>query len=261
MQEVNYYQIFLKTINQLKQSSKKPRLLLHACCGPCSTACLQALNNFFDVTILFYNPNIHPQEEYLKRYNELLKFVEQKNKQIEENQNTNIQSETNETTINVINKKEINSIVKETNVINLNKSNQTTIKVMEVEYNPNEFFSTIKGLENEKEGGKRCEKCFLLRLEKTAQICTDKDFDYFTTTLTVSPHKNSKLINQIGENLQDKYKAKYLFSNFKKEDGYKKSIELSKQYNLYRQDYCGCIFSKKERDQQKLEKQNKENIE
>lgn len=112
---------------------------------------------------------------------------------------------------------------------------------------PNEFYSRVKGLENEKEGGKRCEKCFELRLEKTAALAKEKDFDYFATTLTISPLKNAALINKIGSELSEKYGVRYLASDFKKKNGFKRSTELSRQYNLYRQDYCGCVFSKQER--------------
>ena len=126
---------------------------------------------------------------------------------------------------------------------------------MDIDYDYNDFLSIAKGLEQEKEGGRRCHKCYLLRLEKTAQIAKKHHFDYFGTTLTVSPYKNSKVLNEIGKVLQEKYNVAYLFSDFKKKEGYKRSIELSKQYHLYRQDYCGCIYSKKERDEKYENKQ------
>lgn len=213
----NYQKHLLDKIEQIKKTGEKPRLLLHVCCAPCSSACLDVLKEWFDITLLFYNPNIHPQEEYLKRQEELADFV-----------NT------------------------------LNKNLQSNIKILECEYDPSEFFDTIKGLEKEKEGGKRCKKCFELRLSKTAEICKKMGFDYFTTTLTLSPYKNSELLNQIGKEMQNRFNSPYLFSDFKKNDGYKKSIIFSKQYNLYRQDYCGCVFSKIEREEQKALKQNME---
>lgn len=124
------------------------------------------------------------------------------------------------------------------------------ITILDGRYNPNEFFDIAKGLENEKERGKRCYKCYSLRLEETAKIAKEKGFDYFTTTLSLSPYKNSNWINEIGKSLNDKYNINFLYSDFKKKNGYKRSIELSKEYNLYRQDYCGCIYSKKDREKE-----------
>lgn len=212
----NYQKKLLDKIEQIKKTGEKPSLLLHVCCAPCSSACLEVLNDWFNVTLLFYNPNIHPQEEYFKRKLELTNFVATLNK----------------------------------------KNPHSEIKILNIEYDPNEFFDNVKGLEKEKEGGKRCKKCFEIRLSKTAEICKKKGYDYFTTTLTLSPYKNSELLNQIGKEMQDRFNKPYLFSDFKKNDGYKKSIEFSKQYDLYRQDYCGCVFSKIERDEQKALKQN-----
>lgn len=186
-------------------TEEKKNLLLLVCCAPCSSYCLEYLNNYFNITVLFYNPNISPESEYIKRLNELQKFVLQ---------NTNIQH----------------------------------VEVIEVGYENDKYILITKGLEHEREGGTRCEKCFELRLDKAAEICKEGKFDYFTTTLTVSPHKNSILINRIGHEIAEKHKVCYLSSNFKKNDGYKKSIELSRKYNLYRQDYCGCVYSKIERD-------------
>lgn len=214
----NYQDFLLKTMQNLKKIEQKPKLLLHACCAPCSTACLETLSNNFDITIFFYNPNIHPKEEFDKRFEELLQFVKEKNS--------------------------------EDNALGVNQ-----IKTLSLEYNPAEFFDCVKGLENEREGGARCERCFWLRLSKSAEIAKQNGFDYMTTTLTLSPHKNSQLLNTIGKELEKIYGIKYLFSDFKKNDGYKKSIELSKKYNLYRQDYCGCVYSKLEREQQKIEKE------
>lgn len=125
------------------------------------------------------------------------------------------------------------------------------INIIDSRYEPKEFFQIAKGLEKEKERGKRCYKCYELRLEETAKIAKEKNFDFFATTLTLSPYKKTSWLNEIGENLSEKYQANYLYSDFKKKNGYKRSIELSKEYNLYRQDYCGCIYSKLERKQNK----------
>ncbi len=209
----NYQKYLLSVIDEVKNLEPKPKLLLHVCCGPCSTACLSVLSDYFDITLLFYNPNIHPLDEYYKRYAELRKFVE------------------------------------------IERQKGYDIKIMNVDYDPQEYFDKVKGLEAEKEGGKRCVECFNLRLEYSAKIARENNFDYFTTTLTISPYKNSQLINEIGKVMQEKYGVKYLFSDFKKNEGYKKSIELSKKYNLYRQDYCGCVFSKKEHEEFLKQKQ------
>lgn len=191
-----------KNMDALIQSlgERRPRLLLHSCCGPCSSYVLEYLSDYFDITLFFYNPNIQPAEEYEKRLSaqkQLLERAKYKN----------------------------------------------PVAFLAGEYEPQRFFEAVKGLENCREGGARCEKCFELRLSKAAEIAKKGGFDYFATTLTVSPHKNAVLINEIGGRYQN-----YLPSDFKKREGYKRSIILSKEYELYRQGYCGCIFSKGERD-------------
>ena len=180
-----------------------PSLLLHACCAPCSSACLEYLNENFDITVFYYNPNISPKEEFEKRLNEEKRLVRE-----------------------------------------MPLSGE--LKVIDGEYNYDEFLEAVKGLEGAPEGGERCFKCYRLRLEKTAALAKDKGFDYFCTTLSISPLKNSQKINEIGEAVAEEYGVKWLPSDFKKKNGYKRSIELSKQYDLYRQNFCGCVFSKKE---------------
>lgn len=177
-----------------------PKLMLHACCAPCSSYVLETLANYFDITIVYYNPNIYPKAEYDKRLGELRKLI------------------------NVINSK--------------NK-----IDILEVEYDEESFYDISKGLENEPEGGERCHKCYYLRMSKIAFLAQKYNYDYFTTTLSISPYKDAECLNRIGEVLEKKYGIRYLYADFKKKDGYKKSIELSKKYSLYRQDYCGCKFS------------------
>lgn len=179
----------------------RPKLLLHSCCGPCSTQVLTYLEPYFDITVLYYNPNIEPEEEYLKRKSEQIRFIKEFNKDI---------------------------------------------KFLDCDYDNESFRKVTKGLELEREGKARCPVCFKLRMEYTTKMAEELKMDYFGTTLTVSPYKNSKQINVLGSILEKKYKPKFLYSDFKKKDGYKKSIEYSKEYNLYRQDYCGCLFSKVE---------------
>ena len=198
----------LEMENQIKNISTKNKLLLHACCAPCTSAVLERISKYFDITILYYNPNITEPEEYEKRLNEIENFVK--------------------------------------------KLNLKNIKVLRGRYNPKEFFDISVGLEKEKERGKRCYKCYELRLKETAKVAEELNFDYFTTTLSISPYKNSKWLNEIGENLNKEFKPTYLYADFKKKNGYKRSIELSQEYGLYRQDYCGCIYSKKERELAKL---------
>lgn len=198
----------LEMENQIKNISTKNKLLLHACCAPCSSAVLERISKYFDITILYYNPNITEPEEYEKRLNEIENFVK--------------------------------------------KLNLKNIKVLRGRYNPKEFFDISVGLEKEKERGKRCYKCYELRLKETAKVAEELNFDYFTTTLSISPYKNSKWLNEIGENLNKEFKPTYLYADFKKKNVYKRSIELSQEYGLYRQDYCGCIYSKKERELAKL---------
>ena len=198
---INYQKELDKIIEDLNYT---PKLLLHTCCAPCSSYCIEYLSNYFDITVLYYNPNISPKEEYEKRKQEQIRFL-----------------------------KEYKS--------------KNKLDYMDCDYNYNDFLNVIEGLENEPEGGKRCDKCFRLRLEKVAIEAKKNNYDYFGTTLTVSPYKNSELLNKIGIELEHKYNIKYLLSDFKKKEGYKRSIELSKKYNLYRQDYCGCIYSKIDR--------------
>lgn len=202
---MNYQKELEKIINKELEQEKVPTLLLHSCCGPCSSYVLEYLSNYFKITVLYYNPNIFPNEEYLKRKEE------QKN---------------------LISKLPV----------------KYKVEFMETDYDPNVFFDLARGLEDLKEGSERCFKCYRLRMEKTCKLAKMYKFDYFSTTLSVSPYKNSQVLNEIGRSLQEEYQVKYLFSDFKKNNGYKRSIELSKEYNLYRQDYCGCVYSKRDRD-------------
>ena len=195
------YQTKLEEIIKL-ESNRVPSLLLHSCCAPCSSYVLEYLSNYFKITILYYNPNISPKDEYIKRLKEQIRLINE-----------------------------------------LKTKNSVTI--LECNYDNDLYEETIKGLENEPERGVRCIKCFNLRLEQTVKMAKENKFDYFGTTLSVSPYKNSTILNEIGENLSNKYGIPYLYSDFKKKEGYKRSIELSKIYNLYRQDYCGCKYSKK----------------
>lgn len=197
------YQKELDQILENLPENPPPRLLLHACCAPCSSYVLTYLAEYFSITILFYNPNITEQAEYEKRKAELLRLIGE-----------------------------------------LDVKNP--ISVLEAPWNPDRFFTLSRGLEDCPEGGERCFACYRLRLEKTAQLARENGFDWFTTTLSISPLKNAVKINEIGEELAAQYGVRHLPSDFKKKGGYQQSIVLSKQHHLYRQNYCGCIFSQRE---------------
>lgn len=178
-------------------------LLLHGCCAPCSSYVLEYLTEYFDITLLYYNPNIFPQFEYNKRIDEVKRLISE-----------------------------------------MPLKSQVTL--IEGEYKPEVFFDIAKGLEHLLEGGERCFKCYRLRLEEAAKAAKEGGFDYFSTTLSISPHKNAEKLNEIGRELEEQYGVKYLYADFKKREGYKRSIELSRIYGLYRQNYCGCIYSKQQ---------------
>lgn len=211
--KIDYEKKMQDIIDNINLDQGKKTLLIHSCCAPCSAAILEFLKEYFDITILFYNPNITDVTEYNKRIQEQQDYLE--------------------------------------------KNNLQNIKLISGEYNPEkDFFQVVKGLENLPEGGERCFICYEKRLEETAKKAKELGFDYFTTVLSISPLKNSTKINLIGENLEVKYGVNFLYADFKKKNRYKRGIELSKINNLYRQDYCGCIFSKTECDKRQIEKQN-----
>lgn len=208
----NYAKELERLIQKLQQEGKVPRLLLHACCAPCSSAVLEYLSQYFAITLLYYNPNIAPLEEYQKREAELRRLVSQ---------------------------------MKFTHPVEL----------LPCQYDGQAFVQAAQGLEGEPEGGKRCEACFRLRLRYAAQEAARLRFDYYTTTLSISPMKNAPLLNQLGEEIGREFGVAHLPSDFKKKDGYKRSVQLSKEYDLYRQDYCGCAFSKAQRQREKEERE------
>jgi predicted adenine nucleotide alpha hydrolase (AANH) superfamily ATPase len=205
------YQIELDNIiKKLDAENCRPKLLIHSCCAPCSSYVLEYLSNYFEITIFYYNPNIYPEEEYIRR--------------VEEQQN----------------------LMKAMPL-------HSEVHFKQGDYQPSVYYQMIKGLEAEPEGGRRCFACYELRLREAAEIAKENGYEYFTTTLSISPHKNAQKLNEIGEKLSGVYGVKYLPSDFKKKNGYKRSIELSKEYDLYRQDYCGCIYSQQSRVRSKEE--------
>jgi len=201
---MNYQKNLDQIIERLVDDHHQSKLLIHSCCAPCSSYVLEYLSNYFAITIYYYNPNIYPESEYIRRVEEQQKLIK----------TMPLQSE---------------------------------VHFMQGDYRPTDYYQQIKGLETEVEGGKRCFACYELRLEEAARYAREGGFDYFTTTLSISPHKNAEKLNEIGEKIAGEYGVNYLPSDFKKKNGYKRSIELSKEYNLYRQDYCGCFYSMQER--------------
>jgi len=206
MNKVNYQLELEKQIKNLPDHQK--RLFLHSCCAPCSSYCLEYLRQFFGVTVFYYNPNISMPEEYRLRVQEQKRLIEVLNAQLDEKPDCN------------------------------------PINFVEGKYDPESFFAIAKGLEQCPEGGERCFACYELRLREAAMLAREGGYDFFTTTLTISPLKNAQKLNEIGQRLAVEYGVSYLPSDFKKKGGYQRSIELSKEYDLYRQDYCGCVFSK-----------------
>ena len=235
---INYQKELEKLLASLEAerisgNGKKKRLLLHACCAPCSSYVLEYLREKFEITVLYYNPNITEREEYEKRSAELKRLARQMNQESAG-----------------AGQPEKGSVPTEPAALP-----SGFILVEEGEWEPKRFFEVSKGLENLPEGGERCFRCYELRLRETARIAAERGFDYFTTTLTISPLKNAEKLNEIGARMAEKYGVAFLPSDFKKKNGYKRSVELSEKYGLYRQDYCGCIFSRAERDRRRADGQ------
>ena len=208
MNKINYQKELDRIIAENLRRGVAPKLLLHVCCAPCSSYCLEYLSEFFDITVYYYNPNISLKEEYEYRLSEEKRYISL-------------------------------------------KEFKHPVKMTYSEYDPDAFFAAVKGLEHEPEGGLRCRECFRLRLESAAKKAKELGFDCFTTTLTISPLKNAPLLNEIGVEMGEKYGVEWLPSDFKKKEGYKRSIELSREYDLYRQNYCGCVFSRRQAEKAK----------
>ena len=205
MEKINYQVILDKLIDKISNENIVPTLLIHSCCAPCSSYVLEYLSNYFKITVVYYNPNIFPVEEYEYRIKEQRRLIE---------------------SMKVIN----------------------PVDFIPTEYTPQDFYSVVEGFEKEPEGGKRCCECFKVRLKHAANLAKENKFDYFTTTLSISPLKNSQVLNSLGKEIGEEVGVEYLLSDFKKKNGYKRSVELSEEYDLYRQNYCGCIYSKNERE-------------
>ena len=212
--KINYDLKMEEILKEVSESGKKKRLLIHSCCGPCSSSVLEYLKDYFKIDIYYYNPNITFDYEYYAR------------------------------------KQEQKDMLKKLNY---------DMNVIEGIYNPKkDFFEKIKGFENEKEGGKRCYSCYDIRIRETAKKAKEEGYDFFSTVLSISPMKNVNYINEIGERYSKEYDIPFLFADFKKKNRYLRSVQISKELNMYRQEYCGCIFSKVEKEQRDREKALKE---
>lgn len=211
MNKINYHQKMQEMIAEYCSEGRVPKLLLHSCCAPCSSHCLELLSQHFEVTVLYYNPNIYPPEEYAMRAREQERFTQ-----------------------------EFPAV--------------HPISFVEGAYDTERFYAMAKGMEHIPEGGERCFACYELRLREACVYAKEHGFDFFTTTLSISPLKNADKLNEIGGKLEQEYGVSYLYSDFKKQNGYKRSTEISNEYNMYRQYYCGCVFSKNQRDKEIAEK-------
>ncbi len=216
MTKRNYQKELDAVIEQVTKEGRVPSLLLHSCCGPCSSYVLEYLSRYFAITVFYYNPNIYPPEEYEHRVKEQQRFIA-------------------ECTFD------------------------HPVQFVAGDYEPERFYDAVRTLEDCPEGGERCFVCYRLRLAEAAKLADELGCDYFTTTLSISPHKNAAKLNEIGEELAGITKARHLPSDFKKRGGYKRSVELSAEHGMYRQDYCGCVFSKRERERQQQEKAQERN--
>lgn len=199
--KINYQLMLDKTLQELSDRHIRPKLLLHACCAPCSSYVLEYLTQYFDITVFYYNPNISPEAEYRRRVDEIQRLI---------------------------------------------REFCPSVSFMEGPYEPEKFREMARGLENEPERGIRCHKCYRLRLCESAAAARQGGFDYFTTTLSISPQKDSAVLNAIGREVSEAYDVPYLYSDFKKRGGYKRSVELSAQFSLYRQNFCGCVYSRRD---------------
>ena len=217
MMKQNYQKMLEATIAELEQENRVPTLLLHSCCAPCSSYCLEYLSSYFKITVFYYNPNIYPPKEYEKRVREQQHFIER-------------------------------------------LPAKYPISFLEGAYDTERFYEMARGLEQVKEGGERCSRCYELRLRESAEMAKELGMDYFTTTLSISPLKNAEKLNEIGTALAKEYGIAYLNSDFKKKNGYKRSVELSEEYGMYRQYYCGCVFSKRQRDEEIAAKAEREPV-
>ena len=205
--KINYQIEMERELERIAREGRRPKLALHACCAPCSSAVLERLNEAFEIAVYYYNPNIAPEAEFRRRAEEQRRLA--------------------------------------------SEMPLRDVRVVEGEYDPERYYELVRGHEGDPEGGARCAICFEMRLRSTAEFARSIGADYFTTTLSISPLKDAQLLNELGARIAAEAGVRYLHSDFKKRDGYKRSCALSEAYGLYRQDYCGCVFSRREREEQR----------
>lgn len=211
--KINYMALCDAEIKKLKNEEQIPSLVLHSCCAPCSSYCIEYLSRYFRITVFYYNPNIYPDSEYYHRAKEQQEFIR-------------------------------------------DFPTANPVDFIEGTYDKDRFYHEARGLYDEPERGRRCEKCFRLRLGATADMARERGADYFATTLTISPMKDAALLNRIGREEGERAGVMWLPSDFKKRNGYLRSTEISREYGMYRQDYCGCVFSYNERHGKKTQALN-----
>lgn len=226
----NYQKELEQVIADLQKEGRRPSLLLQACCAPCSSYCLEYLRQYFAVTVLYYNPNITDEAEYQRRKEEEIRLIRAYNEQVALGEFAGMHSD----------------------------AGAGLIRILDCDHEAEKFEEMARGLESCREGGERCTRCYALRLKETARRAADGGYDYFSTTLTISPLKDAERLNRIGREMGALYGVCFLPSDFKKNNGYQRSIELSRQFHLYRQDYCGCRFSKEEAETRRREKRAQE---
>lgn len=243
MNRVRNYQKELDQLIERIGAAKEcpPTLFLHSCCAPCSSYVLEYLRQYFRITVFYFNPNITEDAEYRKRVAEQKRLIAAYNEELTRVVSINPDSVVELYAGSVQNTGTVHGVDRQQA-----ESTAYWIDVIEGDYEPQRFFDMAKGLEQCPEGGGRCFACYELRLRETAKLAREGGYDYFTTTLSISPLKNAAKLNEIGEKLAQEYGAVWLPSDFKKREGYKRSIELSKEYGLYRQDYCGCVYSRRQ---------------
>ena len=206
-QRINYQKLCDAEIAAINEKGEVPTLLLHSCCAPCSSYCIEYLSQYFRVTVFYYNPNIAPADEYRKRVSEMQRLIRE-------------------------------------------MPLPHPVEFEEGVYDPDRFYEMAKGKENIPEGGERCFACFEMRLREAAQEALRLHMDYFTTSLSISPLKDAQKLNEIGIRLGEEYGVPYLVSDFKKKNGFRRSTELSREYHLYRQNYCGCVYSRRQAERE-----------
>ncbi len=245
MNKRNYQKELDRTLEGLSGAERVPKLLLHSCCAPCSSYVLEYLAKYFRITVFYYNPNIYPPEEFDMRAAEQERLIAEMNADIDRfGAERDLEADPGQDPEK--SPDQAPGQDPERSPERTGKATGYPICFVRGDYHPETYYGAVKGLESEPEGGERCTECFRLRLTEAARQAKEGGFDYFTTTLSISPLKDAERLNRLGEEAGERYGVKFLNSDFKKRNGYQRSIELSREHGLYRQNYCGCVFSRTE---------------